>query len=205
MHAGLEGHLDVLNDRHGLEQADILEGAGDAVGRNIVRGMAHDGLAQQDDIARSGLIYAGQHVENRGFACAVGADQAYDFVVHQVKIDVLGYLQAAEVNAQPLGFKHRQVKVDIVVLGHLGHGDFLLFALGKMLGNRLPGFSYIPGAEFPHAQQRKFRRAQQALGTEDHHQDQHQGVDQHPRVGNLEGQRLVEQAGQIAQVFRQQR
>ena len=112
----------VFKDRHGLEQADVLERAGDAalgdgVGRAddmlvvavgvfarvelfhlAARIAFDDGLAVEFDLAVRRLIDAGDAVEGRGLARAVRADERDDLVLVDVHGEVVHGDDAAELH-----------------------------------------------------------------------------------------------------------
>jgi hypothetical protein len=78
MGAHMAAHHHVFEGRHFGKQADVLEGAGDACLGHFVHGRGLVGLACQLKSAAVGRVQAGDHVEKRGLACTVGADQAID-------------------------------------------------------------------------------------------------------------------------------
>ena len=86
----------VLERRHLGEQADVLEGAGDAGLGHFVHRRRLVGLAGQLEGAAVGRVQAGHHVEEGGLAGAVGADQAVDLAALDGDADVGQGLQAAE-------------------------------------------------------------------------------------------------------------
>ena len=122
----------VFKDRHGLEQADILERARDAALRDDVRGIgddalvkialrafagvdlfhfavrvvADDGLAQKVHTAVGRLIDAGDAVEGRGLPGAVRADQRDDLAVIDVHGKVIDGDDAAELHGDMLNVKN---------------------------------------------------------------------------------------------------
>jgi len=67
---------------------------GDAVGLQ-----ADQGLALEVDLAGAGGEQAGDEVEHRGLAGAVGADEAVDAASGYFEADVLQHVQAAEMLA----------------------------------------------------------------------------------------------------------
>ena len=108
-HAGAGTH--VAADHHVLdraqvgEQADVLERARQAGIGHFMRLLARHGLTIEGAGAVLRDIQAGQHVEQRGLARAVGADQAVDLALLNVEADVRQGLQAAEAFAQSLGLQ----------------------------------------------------------------------------------------------------
>ena len=64
----------VFDDRHFLEQANVLERTDHALARHLEAGQALDLLATEQDLAVTGLVEPGQAVEHRGLSCTVGAD-----------------------------------------------------------------------------------------------------------------------------------
>ena len=67
---------DVLERRHGAEEADVLERAADPERRDLVLRQSGDLVAVEDDLAGGRRVDAGEHVEERRLAGAVRADQA---------------------------------------------------------------------------------------------------------------------------------
>ncbi len=98
---------DVLQRRQRGEQADVLERSRQAFIGNLVGfepGQLH---ALKVAAARFGDVQRGHDVEQRGFARAVGADQAEDFAFADLKAHVFQSLQAAKALAQALGDQQR--------------------------------------------------------------------------------------------------
>ncbi len=89
------GH-DVVQGRHAAEQRDILEGAGDALCRGLVRphAMAGPSLPRQGAVLR--VVEAIDDVEKRGLAGAVRADDREDLVLADGEADLTQCLDAAE-------------------------------------------------------------------------------------------------------------
>ena len=91
-------HQNVLDDAHLGEEAQVLEGAGDAAGDDLLRRFAVDALIQEGDCTVGDLIDAGEHVEHGGLARAVGADQRDDLALIHMEADVVHGAQAAELD-----------------------------------------------------------------------------------------------------------
>ena len=72
---------DVLQRRHVGEQPDVLERPGDARLDDLAAAWAAGPLPSNDDLALGGQVQAGEAVEERGLAGAVGADQADDLAL----------------------------------------------------------------------------------------------------------------------------
>ena len=68
----------VARHAEATEQGRALERARDAVARDAVRGHGRDVLAVKTDRAAAGRVHAGDAIEQRGLACAVGTDQRND-------------------------------------------------------------------------------------------------------------------------------
>ena len=78
LQAAVHADEDVLERRHLLEEADVLERPADAALRGGVRRRAGDVPAVEHDAARGRLVDPGDHVEERRLAGAVRPDQAHD-------------------------------------------------------------------------------------------------------------------------------
>jgi hypothetical protein len=70
------GHPDIIKDGERTEEADVLEGAGDAALDNLVDPQPGQRPAGKGHVALGGRVDAGDEVEDRGFAGAIGADKA---------------------------------------------------------------------------------------------------------------------------------
>ncbi|KAG1242293.1 hypothetical protein G6F68_016260 [Rhizopus microsporus] len=108
-HARLGAHVasdhHVLDGRQVGEQADILEGARQARKGDFMRLLARHGFAIEGAAALFRDVQAGQHVEQRGLARAVRADQPINLALLDIETDVRQGLQAAEALAQALGLQ----------------------------------------------------------------------------------------------------
>src|SRR4029079_9230485 len=88
---------DVLEDGHRAEQVDVLERPGDAPPHDLVRRGAQQGRAVQLDLAGIRRVEPRDHVEHRGLARAVRADQAG----HDAPVDVEGDAVQSHDAAEP--------------------------------------------------------------------------------------------------------
>ena len=70
--------LDVVLHRHGVEQADVLEGTGNTHAVDLVDRLARGVLTVEQDGAVRGLVHLGEQVEDRGLTGTVGSDQTGD-------------------------------------------------------------------------------------------------------------------------------
>ena len=86
----------VLNHAHGGEQTDILERSRDAGLDDVTGLLVLDLLAVEEDLAAVHMVHAGEHIEDGGLAGAVGADDADDLALVDVKFHVFHGHQAAE-------------------------------------------------------------------------------------------------------------
>ena len=101
----------VFQHGHVLEQPDVLERSGhpqfgDDIGLQAVDPLA-GATRLEMDVAAGGNIDAGDAVEDRGLARAVGADQRDDLARHDVQADVIDGAQTAEVHGQVLDVENR--------------------------------------------------------------------------------------------------
>ena len=100
--AAVHAHQHVLERAHGLEQADVLEGAAHAQLGDRVGGQSRHLAAVEHDLAGGRRVGAGEHVEEGGLAGAVGPDQADDAAAGNGEVDVVARHQAAELLAHLL-------------------------------------------------------------------------------------------------------
>src|SRR5467141_2254444 len=92
-----QGHDQILQHRHAVERARDLEAAGDAAPRALVGRQARDLLAAEHDRARLVAQRAGDAVDERGLARAVGADEAEALAFGHLEADLRQRAEAAEV------------------------------------------------------------------------------------------------------------
>ncbi len=90
----------VLQQRHFLEDADVLKGAGNAQARDVVRFAPSQILAVELNAPAGRGQQAGDQVEDGRFAGPVGANQAKDAALRNLQINLLQNPQAAEVARQ---------------------------------------------------------------------------------------------------------
>jgi hypothetical protein len=88
--------LDVVEHRHAAEQRDVLEGAREPELGALRGGQAGDVLAAEADVAAVGPVEAGNGVEQRGLAGAVGADHGRDGTGRYFEADAVQGRHAAE-------------------------------------------------------------------------------------------------------------
>ena len=94
--------LDVVEDRHPLEEGDVLEGPGQA--ERGAPGGRHAGHVAplEDDPARLRAVEAGDAVEQAGLAGAVRPDDGGDAAPPDAQVDAGEGLHAAEGQGEPL-------------------------------------------------------------------------------------------------------
>src|SRR4029078_12466978 len=92
----VHGHEDVLERRHVVEEADVLERARHTERRHLVRRQPADRRVLEDDTARGRLVDPGEDIEESRLARAVRTDQAYDRPVRDDEVHVVDRNEAAE-------------------------------------------------------------------------------------------------------------
>jgi hypothetical protein len=90
---------DVLERRHLLEEADVLERPSDPELGDRVRRLPADVDAVEHDLAGRLPVDAGEHVEERRLPRAVRADQAHDRAGRNREVDVVDGDETAELLA----------------------------------------------------------------------------------------------------------
>ena len=98
--AQMRADRDVFQHAHVRHQFDMLEGAGDAELCHLLRRRVVDFLAEHRDRAARRGQHAGDQVEGRALAGAVGADQRHDLAGLDVEGDVVDRDHAAELLAR---------------------------------------------------------------------------------------------------------
>jgi hypothetical protein len=108
------------------EQLDVLERAGNAELGDLVRGLADQIGAGEGDTARLRAVHPGQHVEDRGLACAVRADDREQLVAADRERDPVDGPDARERQSHVVEFEHRPVDVLPGALCRRGHDSHRL-------------------------------------------------------------------------------
>ena len=96
-HAHVAAEHQVVEHGEAAEQGDVLERARHAERRDLARRPARDVAALEHDAAGIRLVEAGDHVEQRGLAGAVGADDREDAALGDVDRHAVDGGDAAEV------------------------------------------------------------------------------------------------------------
>jgi len=96
---------DILQHAQPLERLHDLEGAADTGVADEVGPQPRDLPSVEAHAAGVGPVDAGDHVEDRGLAGAVGSDQGVDGTGRHVEGDVVHGAQAAEALADPVEFE----------------------------------------------------------------------------------------------------
>src|SRR5579864_1813646 len=112
-------HQDVLERRHMLEEADVLEGPPHAALGDRVRRLAGDVLAEKGNPARRRSVDAGEHVEEGRLPGAVRPDQRDDLATRDDEVDVVDGDEAAELLAELLRDKDVVALTPVLVLVHV--------------------------------------------------------------------------------------
>ena len=96
LHAAVASRQHVFEHREPPEQPDGLEGAGNAQLYHLVRARAGNGLSVKKDAARFRRVVAGNAVENRSLASAVGADKSNNAARFYIKCKIVEGNQPAK-------------------------------------------------------------------------------------------------------------
>ena len=96
------GHHDVLENRHVGEQADVLEGPGDASGGDLVGVETEQRLTLEHDVAGGRRDHPRDHVEKGGLPGAVGADDRDDLSLVDMEVEIGECVETTEGHAQVL-------------------------------------------------------------------------------------------------------
>jgi hypothetical protein len=96
VHVHMVAQLDVVQDRHALEQLDVLEAARNAQAGNLMGGHLGDVPVFKDNAAFAGVIKAADAVEDAGFTGSIGADDGLDMAVLHLKAHSAQGIEPAE-------------------------------------------------------------------------------------------------------------
>src|SRR5437867_947388 len=98
---------DVVEHAHALEEGDVLERAGDAERRHLVRPEARPVLVVEDDPPLVGVLEAADHVEQCRLAGAVGADDGHDLSAPDGDAHAVKRLHRPEADADGVDLEER--------------------------------------------------------------------------------------------------
>ena len=110
----MQANLDVVLDRHGREQADVLERTSDAHAVDLAHGLAARVLAVEQNSSVCGLIDLGKQVEYRSLASTVGTDKTGDLGLADGEVKVIDRLQTAKLDTQVNALERRRL-VDVAI------------------------------------------------------------------------------------------
>ena len=102
---GMRADEDILEHGHPREELEVLEGARDPQPDHAARPDAPQRSAVEDDVARVEPVEAGDRVEGRRLAGAVGADQADDRPLRDLERDVVQRDDPPEAQPSVVQFK----------------------------------------------------------------------------------------------------
>ncbi len=105
LHADVAADHHVGQDRHGAEEADVLERPADPDLDDLVRRASDERLALERDLARGRLEHAGELVEERRLAGPVRADERHDGAPRDGEVHVAVRDQAAEPHRDLVGLE----------------------------------------------------------------------------------------------------
>jgi len=98
---------DIVERRHPPEQRDILEGAGDALRRGLVRAHAPAGLALPGDRTRLRVVEAVDHIQHRRLARTVRPNHREDLIAPNLDADLVERGDPAKGKADAVGCQNR--------------------------------------------------------------------------------------------------
>ncbi len=177
----VEAHLNVVLHRHGVEQANILERTGNTHAVDLADRLAARVVAVQQDRAARGRVHLGKQVEDRGLTGTVGADQTGDLSLADGQAKVIDCLKATEFNAQVQGLENGAESTSRSgTMEWLGTGTILPRSNSNLGICRHLLFGRLALGE--NARHQVLERV--VVGT-DHHEDQHDGIDEHAVVREL--------------------
>ena len=101
----VQSDLDVVDDGHLVEEADILEGTGDAVLVDLRRLVSGDVLAVELNDSRRRLVDACQHVEDGRLAGAVRPDEAVELALLYMQLKIIDGQKTTEADTQICNIK----------------------------------------------------------------------------------------------------
>ena len=108
---------DVFQRRHLGKQTYVLKRAGNPRFGHFMHRSWLIGFTRQFKTAGIRRIQTGDHIEERGFASAVGADQTIHLAALNRHADITERLQAAESLGNALHIQHRRTHADLLSAG----------------------------------------------------------------------------------------
>ena len=133
----MPGNQHVIHDAEGAKQADVLEGPGNAQPGDLVGTHAGDVPLVEKDEARGWPVHPCDHVESRGFARTVGANQGHDLLGVNVHGQIVDSHQAAKLHGSMADFQYL-LSHGFVTLPPGPTGRFSRPRMADQLNSRVP-------------------------------------------------------------------
>jgi hypothetical protein len=92
----VQSHLYIFQNRHGIEEADVLKSPGDAPGNDLVAVQAIEYFTIVGNGSFGWFVHTGDQVKHRCLSSTVGADQAQNFPTGYLEIQVVDSQQPAK-------------------------------------------------------------------------------------------------------------
>src|ERR1051326_3927420 len=100
-------HQHILQNRHIVEETNILKCTSDAAPDYLIRFQTHQRMISQTNIARSWSIDAGNQIEDCRFSRAIGSNDANDLSRPDFEIDILHGGKATKIFGDIAQFQKR--------------------------------------------------------------------------------------------------
>src|SRR6185295_12658121 len=105
-HVNVTGRHYVIQHRHARKQSNVLKRARDAARGDLIRTQTVDALTVEVNRAGRRLVDAGEQVEDRGLARAVGTDETVDLALLHGHIQLVDGAQTAEANRRLISLQN---------------------------------------------------------------------------------------------------
>jgi hypothetical protein len=99
----IAAHLEILGDTHGAEHVALLGHEREAEPADLRRSLAGDILVLEQDMAGARPQQAGDQLEQRRLACAIGSDERHDLAGLDVQVGTLDDVLGGRISAAEAG------------------------------------------------------------------------------------------------------
>lgn len=114
-HLVVHGDLNILQHSEVLKEPDILKGSGNSHMHKLIRLFVGNDPLLKLVFAGALAILTGKNIENRCFACTIGADKADQFAFLKPQRKVLQSVETRKVDGQMPGFQEGARRVFVRV------------------------------------------------------------------------------------------
>ena len=92
----VHAHLSIFQNRHGLEQPDVLKRPCNTVGDYTIASQSVEFFSSVGDRPFARRVNAGDHIKDSGLACTIGADEAQDLASWHLQVQAFNSMESTK-------------------------------------------------------------------------------------------------------------